>query len=113
MNVKDALDSGTPREENLLFIKNKFIELESRLTRQIAKENDIIKRLSQSHDELTKKLEKVYSIINVHNEHYTDMAKQMTELTESNKKMTSFLSTLEKLHQMLDIAESSARKNGR
>jgi hypothetical protein len=85
-------------------LREKVCELDDRLERHRHEELSRMQDLQQGHEMIANKLEHVYSIINVHNEHYSLMSAQMNELITSNRTMTGYLTTLEKLRLMLDIA---------
>tara|TARA_R110000803_G_scaffold28011_7_gene65089 strand:- start:549 stop:863 length:315 start_codon:yes stop_codon:yes gene_type:complete len=85
-------------------LRNKVIELDLRLEKHRAVEIARIDDLGKGHEMISNKLDHVYSIINVHNEHYALMSAQMNELITSNRTMAGYLATLEKLRLMLDIA---------
>ena len=88
-------------------VQRQILALEEKLVALVDKELSVVGELREGHRRISIKLDHVYGVINVHNEHYAAMAKQMTELTASNKTMIGFLSTLEKVRMMLEISARS------
>lgn len=88
-------------------IEQQIEELEIKLISLVDKELSVVGELREGHKKISAQLDHVYGIINTHNGHYAEMSKKMTELLASNHTMVKYLSTLEKLRQMLEISAST------
>lgn len=109
MNEENNSDE-TDVDIRLVEIKKELDELKVIVEGHAEEMANILSEFKAFENTLSIKMNRLYSIINVHTDTYSKLNIAVHELTKSNTEMKAFLSTLEAIRRMLDLSSHFANR---